>query len=167
MASGSLRNGVREREGSYIFMAGAGQGERGRGCRSRDAERPPPLPPRRGAAVAGGRLLLSPPSPHLRCGRPAPGPPPPVSASAALPLPFPRRWSRAPGDAAPSPAGLPTAALSYLSSRPRLSRSTAPLPLMAHSGAKPSSQPRPLAPSRRRCCLAGGGRGAVLEVKLR
>lgn len=81
--------------------------------------RPVPSSP---SLPAGGRSLLSPPSPHLSYSRLVPGFPPPVSASPALPLPFLRCWSRAPGD-----AGLPTAAIPYLSPRPSLSRATAPL----------------------------------------
>lgn len=144
MASGSLRNGVREIEGSYIFMVGAGQGERGWGCRHRAAQRPPPppSPPGRGGGGGWGPLVPFPafPTPPLR--PPGPRLPAAVSASAALPLPFPRRRSQPPGDAAPTPAGLPTAALLHLSPRPS--------PLTAHTRVKLSTQPRPPAPSRRR-----------------
>lgn len=124
MASSSLRNGAREIEGSYIFMAGAGQGERGWSC-DRAAQLPPSFSLCRGTALAGGCCLLSPPSSHLCCGCPAPGSPPPVSASAALLLPLSHFWSRALGDAAPSAAGLPTAAPPSLSPRPSLSRAMA------------------------------------------
>lgn len=126
-------------------MVGAGQGERGWGCRHRAAQRPPPPPPSppgRGGGGGWGPLVPFPafPTPPLR--PPGPRLPAAVSASAALPLPFPRRRSQPPGDAAPTPAGLPTAALLHLSPRPS--------PLTAHTRAKLSTQPRPPAPSRRR-----------------
>ena len=65
-----LRNGAREIEGSYIFMAGAGQGEHGRSCRRGPLVA---LLARWGAAF-----------PASRAAAPLPAPPPPPAPGRAM-----------------------------------------------------------------------------------
>lgn len=159
MASGSLRNGAREIDGSYIFMAGAGQGERGWGCRDGAADSGPPsalLPPAPPGRGGGGGGPLAPfpafPTPQLRslgpqlpaaCQRQrrAPLPPPLVPSAGRCGAPH-----RRPPLPQPEALALPR---------------RGPSPLTSHAGAKPSSEPRPPAPSRRRGPGAAPAAGGV------